>query len=120
MLYSQNPLLCSKRNQLTNLDPSTPNAAKIKSILKDFENITLAPWDEPGNRLARQYYDNLPLPWTISPPVTAFPQSLFVKHEYDRNDTFTNGTDFYFGGQPMALAHVEIGLATTSPVKRVC
>lgn len=41
-----------------------------------------------------------------------------MKHEYDRNETFTNGKDFFFGGTPLTLKHVEMGLSTASPVNR--
>jgi hypothetical protein len=98
------------------LDPSTPNYKKIMEIMLRFEREDLALYELPPNRLSRDMYDNLLLPWNVSPPVTAFPELKFVKHEYDRGGVLSNGESFFGGGRLATLDQVEKGLATSSMV----
>jgi len=64
-----------------------------------FEREVLGVYELPGNRLSRDLYDNLPLPWDVSPPVPEFSKSGFVKHDYDRDGILTNGKTFFSGGE---------------------
>ncbi|KAH8815271.1 S-adenosyl-L-methionine-dependent methyltransferase [Xylogone sp. PMI_703] len=98
--------------------PSTPNAAKVQEVMFRFERETLAPYELEGNRLSRDMYDDLTLPWTASPPVTAFPESLFVRHGYDREGVLSNGETYFGGGIEVALGKLEQGLGTASMVTR--
>jgi hypothetical protein len=98
------------------LDPSTPNYKKIMEIMLRFEREDLALYELPPNRLSRDMYDNLVFPWNVSPPVTAFPESKFVKHEYDREGVLSNGESFFGGGRLTTLDQLEKGLATSSMV----
>jgi len=82
------------------------------------ERETLAPYELPANRLSRDMYDNLPLPWTIPTPVTVFPEKLFVKHEYDREGVLSDGKNFFGRGTESSLDDVERGLGTASMVTR--
>ena len=83
-----------------------------------FERETLGPYELPANRLSRDMYDNLPLPWNMATPVTAFPQKDFVKHDFDREGVLSNGIDFFGGGEDESLEENEKGLGTASMVTR--
>jgi hypothetical protein len=87
-------------------------------VLLRLERGTLAPYELPANRLSRDMYDNLPLPWTIPSPVTAFPKDQFVKHAYDRDGILSNGVSFFGGGMEVTLEQAEKGLGTASMVTR--
>ena len=100
------------------VDPSTPNYEKVQEVLLRFERETLAPYELPGNRLSMEMYDNLPLPWNVSPLVKDFPQSEYVKHDYDREGVLSNGVDFFGGGDFTTLDEESKGLSTASMVTR--
>jgi len=87
-------------------------------ILLRFERETLAPYELLANRLSRDMYDNLSLPWTIPTPVTAFPEKLFVKHEYDREGVLSNGKTFFGGGSETTLDNLEKWMETAGMVTR--
>jgi hypothetical protein len=63
-------------------------------------------------------YDDLQLPWDIPTPVTAFPKSLYVKHEYDRDGVLSNGVSFFGGSIETTVEKAKMGLGTTSQVTR--
>jgi hypothetical protein len=63
-------------------------------------------------------YDELPLPWNVSPPVKDFPQSKYVKYDYDREGFLSNGVDFFNGDKVSSLDELEKGLGTASMVTR--
>lgn len=87
-------------------------------VLLRLEREVLAPYALPGNHLAMNMYDDLPLPWEVSPPVTAFSQAGFVKHEYDREGVLSNGVSFFNGSDILKLANIEKGFGTASMVTR--
>ena len=104
-------------------DPSTPNAATIQNILFDLERDILAPYELPPNRVSRDMYDNLGLPWTVDPPVADFPAASFVRKEWNRDgkvnlDTNGNYEDFFAGTKKQALEDLEASLNTASMVTR--
>lgn len=68
---------------LTAVDPDEPNAEKVKEIMLHFEHEVIGQYELPGNRLSRDMYDKLPLPWQVSPPVPAFFEADYVKHDYE-------------------------------------
>lgn len=99
-------------------DPSTPNATEVMEVLFRLEREVLAPYEMPGNRIARDMYDNLQLPWNVSPTVAEFPESKFVKHDYDREGILSNGVDFFNNGTVETLDQIEQGLGTASMMTR--
>lgn len=101
-----------------NLDPSTPNASEVQRILSRLEDEDLSPYELPSNRLSRDMYDNLQLPWQNSLPVKEFPESLYVKHEFNRNGTVLEGNDFFSGNEEQSLEGLEKALVTASMVTR--
>ncbi|KUJ22537.1 S-adenosyl-L-methionine-dependent methyltransferase [Mollisia scopiformis] len=98
--------------------PSTPNADKVMEILLHFERVTLAPYTQPGNLLSMNMYDDLPRPWTVSPPVKDFPESKYIKHDWDRDGKLSDGKDFFGGGEKSTLKEIEAGMGTASMVTR--
>ncbi|PWY77003.1 hypothetical protein BO70DRAFT_388390 [Aspergillus heteromorphus CBS 117.55] len=98
--------------------PSTPHAPLVQKALFDLELNALAPHTLPQNRLSRDMYDDLPLPWTVSPAVPEFPESEFVRREWDRDGVLTDGKDFFGGGSEMTIEELERGFATASMVTR--
>lgn len=63
-------------------------------------------------------YDQLPLPWDVTNPVTAFPMSSFVRREWDRDGILSNGNTFFGQHQETSLDELERGLSTSSMVTR--
>ncbi|KAF4617083.1 hypothetical protein G7Y89_g15066 [Cudoniella acicularis] len=98
--------------------PDTPNYHKVRETMLHFENEVLGPYQVAGNRISRGMYDTLPLPWNVSPPVKDFPESKYVRHEYDRDGVLSNGKTFFSGAKVNALEEIEGGLATASLVTR--
>lgn len=87
-------------------------------ILLHFEREILAPYTQPGNILSMNMYDDLARPWSISPPVTQFPESKYVKYDWDRDGKLSDGKDFFGGGQKSTLEEIEAGMGTASMVTR--
>lgn len=88
-------------------------------ILLRLERETLGPYALPGNILSMNMYDDLPRPWTVSPPVKAFPEANYVKHDWDREGKLSNGQTFFGGVRSKeTLEEIEGGLSTASMVTR--
>ncbi|KAL6244814.1 hypothetical protein RBB50_008342 [Rhinocladiella similis] len=43
---------------------TTPNAKKLQALWQDFERVVLQPYEVEGNRITRELYATLPLPWS--------------------------------------------------------
>ncbi|KAI9814990.1 MAG: hypothetical protein M1827_002833 [Pycnora praestabilis] len=98
--------------------PSTTNAAEVQRILFRLERESLAPYELPPNRISRDLYDNLLLPWNAKPPNINFPPSLFVRREWDRDGILSNGEDFFGGSDGTSLQGLEKEFSTASMVTR--
>ena len=96
-------------------DPSTPNARDVQAILFDLERNAFDPYELPGNRLSRDMYDSLPLPWTVDSIVPAFPKDQFFKFEWDR-DGVLSSTDghFFLSESETSLEELEKGISSSS------
>lgn len=86
--------------------------------MNHLETDILGPYQMPGNRMTREMYDTLPLPWQVDPPVPEFPESGFTRREWDRDGVLTDGVDFFGGTEELSLAELEKGLGTASMVTR--
>ena len=109
---------CSQHFPSDHIDPSVPHADKINAILDRFREEIVCPYEQPGNGIARDMYDRLGMPWDGPSPITSFPRSLYIKHEFDRDGIPSNGKDFFGGSQAITFAQVEKILSTGSPVVR--
>jgi hypothetical protein len=63
-------------------------------------------------------YQDLVLPWDVQPPISAFAQSDFVRHEWDRDGVLTNGEDFFMGSTEYTIEELKKALGTASMVTR--
>ncbi|KAJ5777223.1 S-adenosyl-L-methionine-dependent methyltransferase [Penicillium odoratum] len=100
--------------------PSTKNAKQVQKALFYLEREILAPYELLQNRLSRDYYDHLPLPWTIGHKAVeeAFPESGFVRMEWNRNGIITDGDKFFDGSDETTVNEISEGLQTASMVTR--
>lgn len=99
----------------THMHPSMPNAAAIQAAIDDLEERNLKPFIEPGNMLTRNLYVDLPLPWTLTPPVADFDEAAFFRKEWGPD----NSEEFFAGGAlTVDLDTMERILGTASPIQR--
>ncbi|KXL41508.1 hypothetical protein M433DRAFT_157361 [Acidomyces richmondensis BFW] len=92
--------------------PSTPGAETIQKAMDEIRGRELTPYYVEGNLLTLNRYRDLPLPWTLSPPVAGFEESTFFRKEW------TVGEQFFVGELEVDLETFEKMLATGSPVTR--
>ncbi len=96
-------------------DPSVPNAEAIKARLQEIEVEYLRPFIEPGNRMVRDKYASLPLPWTLPQPVADFDEATFFR----KDSGWGQGQEFTIGqGHKIGMDMAEKILGTASPVTR--
>lgn len=100
------------------VDPSTPNAAQIQQLKFRLEREHLAPYELPGNRIARGGYDDLPLPWTVDPPVEGFPPPGFTRLDWDRDGVLSDPDHFFLGDRHVTIDQMQARLSTASMVTR--
>jgi hypothetical protein len=87
-------------------------------VLLELEREILAPYELVPNRLSRDMYDDLPLPWTVAPPVAALGQASFVRREWDRDGVLSDGDAFFGGSKPTPVDAFLALLGTASIVTR--
>ncbi|RAL08295.1 putative S-adenosylmethionine-dependent methyltransferase [Aspergillus homomorphus CBS 101889] len=97
--------------------PTTPNATAVQRALFHLEDVVLAPFALPENRLSRNLYDNPPLPWSVIPPVEGFSESQFTRLAWNRDGAVADGEDFLVG-KPQTLEELERSLGSASMVTR--
>lgn len=104
---------CSKANTV---HPSTPNAAAIDEATSKIEEESLAPFFGAGNRLTRNLYKTIGLPWTVSPAVPEFDETTFFRKEWGAKG---NEESFFENGKMIFdMDTLEKILGTGSPVTR--
>ncbi|KAG6363861.1 hypothetical protein INS49_008964 [Diaporthe citri] len=104
---------CSKANTI---HPSAPNAAAINDATAKIEEESLAPFFGAGNRLTRNLYSTIGLPWTVSPPVPDFDETTFYRKEWGvegNDESFFENKHMIFD-----MDTLEKLLGTASPVTR--
>ena len=97
---------------------TTPNHERVQKILLDLERNILAPFEVKGNRLSRDMYDQLPLPWTCDPFIKDFPETGFERYEWNRDGVPSNDGTFFCGVEREELDDLAKGLGTASMVTR--
>ena len=115
------PLLLFKsllRSDLSRTDPSTPNAPDVKATFFRLEREYLDPYEAQGNRIARNCYDDLTLPWHVTPPTEGFSPAGFTRLVWDRDGQISVGDHFFLGDQHVTLTQLQKQLGTTSIVTR--
>lgn len=91
----------------------------MQQALSNLEDDILGPFELPSNHLSRTMYETLPMPWSLDPPVTAFPPADSLRREWNRDGKLERGaTDFFEGGQDESLEELGRSLGTASMVTR--
>ncbi|CAD6572751.1 MAG: hypothetical protein ASARMPREDX12_005429 [Alectoria sarmentosa] len=98
--------------------PATPNAAKVQEAIIRLNRENIAPYELPGNRLSRDSYDHLLLPWNCNPPVDGFLESEFTRLEWDRDGKLSDPDHFFLGDQVVTIDMMQKRLSTASMVTR--
>lgn len=110
---------------------TTPNAAKVQSLLDDFESVVLAPFATEGNILGKELYAKLPLPWDCMGDGNAggdadpkmksllglFDEQKFIRREFNRDGKLAPGEQFVKGWRA-DFNTIRQSIGTTSPVQR--
>lgn len=78
----------------------------------------MAPFELPPNRLSRDMYVDLTLPWQCARPVECFSKDAFVRHEWDKDGILSDGKSFFDDKQEESLERLERDLDTASMVTR--
>jgi trans-aconitate 3-methyltransferase len=109
---------------------TTPNAAKLHDLWTSFETETLAPYELPGNKLTREFYKDLGMPWEIlaehslnldnesKAALQSFPEAEHKRHEFNRDGYVTPGQQFFSGERHVTFDQIKLILGTASPVTR--
>ena len=100
------------------VDPSTLNAKEVQAILSELEDVTLGPHVLPPNKLSRDMYANLVLPWASEETSALFDRGTFLRKTWDDNGELTDGHEFFSGSSETSLAVMRQGLGTASMVTR--
>ncbi len=113
-----------------NIDPNTtPNAAKLREFFKKFDEEILAPYEEPGNRLCRDLYINLGMPWEclerlddtesdLKRLLNEFDETEFVRLQFNKDAYVGPGESFFTGRERTDLQKIKVVLGTASPITR--
>lgn len=99
------------------VDPSTPNAVAIQAAVDALNDGEVAQYYAPGNTMTRELYINLPLPWTVSPPIPEFDQETYSRREWGPEDGAKELLDSSAGTE-MNLDEIEKLWGTMSPIQR--
>ncbi|KIW73511.1 hypothetical protein PV04_01624 [Phialophora macrospora] len=112
------------------VDPNTtPNGAKLQEFFKKFQEETLAPYELPGNRIARELYVNLGMPWEcldrldgddpgLKKLLNEFDEKEFVRLEFNKDGNMAPGESFFTGGIRVDFQRIKGLLGTVSPITR--
>ena len=92
--------------------PSMPNAPGIQAAMDAHQATYLDAYRNAGNDLARNAYRDLPLPWTLDPPVPEFDEAAFWRKDWEA------GEDFFVGEQEVGLGTFGKMMGTASAVTR--
>jgi hypothetical protein len=114
----QKTFVCGRRCSSRNLiDPSTSSADQVQAVLSNLEDNILGPYETPSNKLSRNMYDHLLMPWDTE--TTAFLQSNYKRLEWNRNGKLeANESDFFEGSSKGTLQELADSLGTASMVTR--
>ncbi|KAF3058391.1 hypothetical protein GL218_09496 [Daldinia childiae] len=99
---------------------SVPNAAAIQAAVQAFQKEHLAKHMTPGSFLSNNLYVDLPLPWSVKPPVADFDKESFSRIEFGtENEGALPGDQIFAVGEPeVDLDQLEALMGTVSTVKR--
>ena len=96
----------------------TPHAEEIQRILVELEQGTLGPYQKRGNWSLMGLYDDLVMPWSISPPCPSFLQSSYIRQVWNEKGVPEDDGTYVCGEREMTLDETEKAIATISAVTR--
>lgn len=103
---------------------TTPNAAKYQQLMDTFQATVLTPYETPGNRLSRELYKDLKMPWDVAeanpdlqPVLSVFNRQNLVRQEINKSGELAQGEKFVRGGR-IDFAAIKLILGTASPIVR--
>ncbi|OTA96346.1 hypothetical protein M434DRAFT_67822 [Hypoxylon sp. CO27-5] len=101
------------------VDPiMTPNGPAVKAAV-DETLSELEPYMNLGNKLSRDLYVDLPLPWTLEVPVEGFDKMSFIRKEWDNRVNSAESDNTGLGiGRTVTFGDIVRVLGTGSPVTR--
>lgn len=112
------------------VDPrTTPNAENVQAAWLELEREILLPFEMPGNKLVRELYRDLDMPWTIEAEgeakqaLDSFDRELSVRREFNADgqpdpDPMFAETNGYLVYRHANVGMLSKGLGTASPVTR--
>ncbi|KAK0611693.1 S-adenosyl-L-methionine-dependent methyltransferase [Immersiella caudata] len=98
------------------ISPTTANHERVQAAIDNFD-VLLEDYIVAGNRISRSEYVDLPLPWTVEPPVSEFDRDSFVRKEWGQREGLEPGEEFY-NVTTAGLGMLEKVMGTSSPVIR--
>ncbi|CAK7274417.1 hypothetical protein SEPCBS57363_006153 [Sporothrix epigloea] len=95
--------------------PESRCCEAVQAAMDTFFERDIEPYMNEGNRVVRNKYLDLLLPWTVPDPVACFPQTKFVRRDW------TVGESFVTQGDPeIDMDKLEKMMSTSSPYTRWC
>jgi hypothetical protein len=89
----------------------------VQAVLSDLEDNILGPYELRSNKLSRDMYDHLTMPWDTK--TTAFSHSNYKRLEWNRNGKLeTDELEFFGGSSEGSLQELADSLGTASMVTR--
>lgn len=99
-------------------DPNTPNAARVQEIMFDLENNVLGKYALPGNLISQGMYEDLQMPWQVSPQVEAFHENDLRRREWNRDGRLENDESDFFIGYSTSVNKMRNGISSASMYTR--
>ncbi|KAI0549695.1 methyltransferase [Xylaria curta] len=99
---------------------SVPNVVAIREAVDAIQKDHLSGYYRHGSTLSRNLYVNLPMPWSVDPPVSGFDEGSLYRVEWGTGaDNALPGDEFLAGGYIEGdLDTFEAMLGTTSTIVR--
>lgn len=93
----------------------SPAAEAVQAAMDTFQTRDLEPYFNEGNRIVRNKYLDLLLPWTVPEPVAAFPEKEFIRRDWTMSEQFMT-----VGEVAANMDLMEKLMSTSSPYTRWC
>ncbi|CAK7229719.1 hypothetical protein SCUCBS95973_007323 [Sporothrix curviconia] len=99
------------------IHPDSRCSEAIQAVMDAFQAQDLEPYMNEGNRIVRNKYRDLLLPWTVPDhPVAVFPQDKFVRRDWTVDDV----TFMTHDNLEINMDLLETVMSTSSPYTRWC
>ncbi|CAK7201586.1 hypothetical protein SEUCBS139899_004293 [Sporothrix eucalyptigena] len=95
--------------------PDSRCAEQVQAAMDTFRERDMKPYSNEGNRIVRNKYWDLPLPWQTPTVVPEFAQSDFIRRDWMMGETFMINGDL-----EVNMDLLEKVMSTSSPYTRWC